>query len=849
MKPNLKKNNILVITESFNVGGVETQILTQLSETSKDNNYFLISSGGALVKKAELLGAKHFNMDFSDQEKDSILKNSEEIIKIIKENKIDLVHVHPFNTFYPSIIACLKTKTKYVVTMHGVPVFSWSFSIYGEESSYFWKNVVFGHAEAVYAITDEVAAMLKDKYGVPRDKILILPNYINEKFRETRKVVSVNKFACVGRIDGDREDLVKAAISLVARCSTNNPATRLDVIGSGSSLEKIKIFAEVVNTELGKDIVNVVGQNNSFAEKINDYDVIIGMGRSAMEGIASKRAVLVISYEGKPKGIISGKNFEEFAFSNFTGRGMKDIDQESVLNTLSDARAINDSIKNSFEKFKRLYSKEEIVSNLNKSYIKSIKSSPSRDYENALELANLLLDLKNVISFERKSAKDAINQLRFEKENIERELLEIKECKTWRVGLMTGTLIKKPHQIPKVVKKLIIKILKKVLPQKVKNHVKKQMFAHPYLFHPMRLLKRAKHISTLKTIISNCSYKGIIIYPPTIDWDMPLFQRPQQLALAFAKEGYLFFYGTANLNNDNVEGFKKIAENLYVTNQIEILKDVEDKIVFISWPLNKPFAEKFKKSKLIYDFIDELEVFDARGKTQSEMYKNHEYLVKKADVVVCTADKLLDSANKLKPKKSVLSPNGVDIEHFHKISKEAPDDIKEIVKSKKPIIGYYGAIAEWFDYDLLERMATERPDYEFIMIGPLNYDNALNKNKHLFEIKNIHFLGAKKYEELPTYLSYFTIATIPFLVNKITESTSPVKLFEYMAGGKPIVTSNMYECTKYKSVLVAESHDGFIENIDKAIKLKDDRHYLDQLQKDAEDNTWSRRAKDIIGAL
>jgi len=114
-------------------------------------------------------------------------------------------------------------------------------------------------------------------------------------------------------------------------------------------------------------------------------------------------------------------------------------------------------------------------------------------------------------------------------------------------------------------------LLKKILPQFMINRIKVFLGEHPYVFHPLHFLFKGKYTRELKTILANHKgAKGIIVYPPTIDWHMPLFQRPQQLAKAFAKEGYLFFYCTNNLRFDKVKGFKEVEKNLYLCNQMEI---------------------------------------------------------------------------------------------------------------------------------------------------------------------------------------------------------------------------------------------------------------------------------------
>lgn len=394
-------------------------------------------------------------------------------------------------------------------------------------------------------------------------------------------------------------------------------------------------------------------------------------------------------------------------------------------------------------------------------------------------------------------------------------------------------------------KKITKQILKKLLPQSLKNKLKVAISKYPYAFHPSFLLSRKKNQANLAGITSG-EYRGIIIFPPTIDWHMPLFQRPQQLAQAFAELGYLVFYTTNNLRFDQVKGFEKIKENLYLTNQMHLLRKTKNPILFISWPFNRFYVQRFPGAKFIYDYIDELDVFDTSGKTMTELRHDHEYLAKNADLVVATADRLLLDIKKLNPKKAILAPNGVNLEDFVIPTKpKVPGDMARIVEGGSKIIGYYGAIAEWFDYDLLEDMARKRPEYEFVLVGPYDYDKTLMDHKHLFEVKNIHFLGQKNYYELKNYLYYFDVAIIPFLVNEITKSTSPVKLFEYMAGGKPIVTTAMDECGKYKSVFIAEGVDDFLSKIDLALVAGTKKEYQNLLKAEAGENTWQKRAKVI----
>ena len=118
------------------------------------------------------------------------------------------------------------------------------------------------------------------------------------------------------------------------------------------------------------------------------------------------------------------------------------------------------------------------------------------------------------------------------------------------------------------------------------------------------------------------------------------------------------------------------------------------------------------------------------------------------------------------------------------------------------------------------------------------------------QYENIHYLGARNYKVLKNYANQFTVCTIPFLINSITEATSPVKLFEYMALEKPIVTTDMKECRKYKSVLVAKNHEEYIEFIDKAIEMdrkqNENKKYFELLDKEARENDWMKKTEEII---
>ena len=159
---------------------------------------------------------------------------------------------------------------------------------------------------------------------------------------------------------------------------------------------------------------------------------------------------------------------------------------------------------------------------------------------------------------------------------------------------------------------------------------------------------------------------------------------------------------------------------------------------------------------------------------------------------------------------------------------------------------YYGAFGIWFVYVFIMVIA-EYNKYSIVLFGikyDESYDEALSN-----EEKNIYFMGPRDYKVLKNYARYADILTIPFKINDITKSTSPVKIFEYMALHKPIVTTDLNECHKYKSVLIAKNHQEFITNLDSAMKLRNDKKYIQLLDKEAKENDWSKKALAIINLI
>lgn len=396
-------------------------------------------------------------------------------------------------------------------------------------------------------------------------------------------------------------------------------------------------------------------------------------------------------------------------------------------------------------------------------------------------------------------------------------------------------------------------------------------------------------------ILNEEEYDEIIVFHASFGWNIEMKQRPQHLAEALSKKKILYIY-RSDIKNDDLFSIEKIQENLYLVNLdmyslnsafFEAIKAIEKPrfvhvyatcLNFVGYDLIKSYIDK--GFNVIYDFVDELSSDISGYEVTSDMLNGHNKLLsdKENVFVISTAEVLKDKVDTIRGEnKNILVPNGVNLDDFISIKNRGfewkdknnlnvesfgvdfDNNIREsdfgkqekfqfILNKKKPIIGYYGALAKWFDYDLIIRLAKEREEYEIVLIG-MDYDGSYDKSG-LDKYHNISYLGIVNYDELINYSIHFDVCIVPFIKNDITDSTSPIKIFEYMALGKPIVTTNIRECLKYKSCIVSKNSNEFIENIDRALnELRFSEEYINIVRGEALNNTWDSRAEKIKRCL
>jgi len=348
-----------------------------------------------------------------------------------------------------------------------------------------------------------------------------------------------------------------------------------------------------------------------------------------------------------------------------------------------------------------------------------------------------------------------------------------------------------------------------------------------------------------------------------IFWDF-VWQRHQSLLTRFPADWNILFIEPASLAVLLKEPRRLFARKhgritvislpaLPLLDRISFLRGINDVFIrcwlgtmFLKHKVTRPvllyYAPRFSTligklgEKLVaYDCADDRMAF-SRVPAWMKTYVDDLYA--RSDVVFVTSESLRKKALEHRKDSVYLISNGVDAGLFTGAREDAPipEDIKAL---KKPIIGYFGVIDEWMDTDLIVEMAAAYPDASVVLLGPVFI--GTEGQKKLMSSPNIYLPGQKPHDALPGYLKAFDVCIIPFKVNELTQSVNPVKLYEYLAGGKNVVSITMAEVEKYgKIIYIARGHGDFIQKTAEALRNKPDLAGMNAV---VGENTWDSKAK------
>ena len=269
------------------------------------------------------------------------------------------------------------------------------------------------------------------------------------------------------------------------------------------------------------------------------------------------------------------------------------------------------------------------------------------------------------------------------------------------------------------------------------------------------------------------------------------------------------------------------------------------RILFVFLPTMHGVVGKAGERLSIYYCTDEHAEFP--GADRDSITKMELALLKKVDLGFATALQILESKKKINPN-FYLSMHGVDFDHFARAQDTDLPVPKDAVNFKRPIIGYFGAIDRWMDFDLIEYLAGKKKDWTFLFVGKSVVDLS-----RFAKYSNLHFLGQRPFQELPGYGKIFDVAIVPFKINKLTEYVFPIKLKEYLSMGKPVVTSALPPVERFSEqnpniVEIGRDHECFLKKIESAM-LKDTKKHIRARQESVRKDTWESRVKEISDTI
>ena len=379
------------------------------------------------------------------------------------------------------------------------------------------------------------------------------------------------------------------------------------------------------------------------------------------------------------------------------------------------------------------------------------------------------------------------------------------------------------------------------------------------------MLRPDHYRAEIRKMLLDCDYDRVVLWRSSFGYDVPLYQRPQHISRNLAKNGCLVLYEVTTMT-DKVKTLAKRHNNLWLFNfnnlalrkllmreLMQVRKPKYVQLYSTDWKLSAGDIRFYTENGFgfIYEYIDHISPdLSGTATLPANISDKYDYVMSHDDIyVVVTADLLQqDVMQKRGTKRLVFSSNGVDYDFFQQFDEgyAFDEDFQRIVDAGKPIVCYYGALAKWFDYDLVKKIAATGK-YSVVLFG-IKYDESYDEN--LPEpVEDLYFLGPRDYHVLKYYARASDVLMIPFRITDITRSTNPVKVFEYMALHKPIVTTDMNECHKYRSILIGESHEDFLAKLEQAMRLRADADYLALLDKEARENDWSYKARAIIDMI
>ncbi len=280
-----------------------------------------------------------------------------------------------------------------------------------------------------------------------------------------------------------------------------------------------------------------------------------------------------------------------------------------------------------------------------------------------------------------------------------------------------------------------------------------------------------------------------------------------------------------------IQSVKKIAAKL----------DFHESVVWSYFPFMTPYIQQLDPKLTVFDAVDNWIEHASYARFKERLKKNYEQIKKTTDVIFTVADdlqKLFDNQSNV-----YWIPNGVDITHYQSKHVLVNRDIADL---PKPIIGYIGVVQDRVDIDLIKFLAKKNPAKSFVIVGPVWHDADAGSLK---EVPNIHLLGYKSYAEAPMYIQQFDVGLIPHRASAFVTSTNPMKMYEYLACGIPVLATSSSGVDSLKEyVYIAETDEDMNRKL--FVALQEDTPELHRARAQVvEEYSWSASTRQMLDII
>jgi len=330
-----------------------------------------------------------------------------------------------------------------------------------------------------------------------------------------------------------------------------------------------------------------------------------------------------------------------------------------------------------------------------------------------------------------------------------------------------------------------------------------------------------------------------VVYLPTwARWDV-MRQRPQFLLEAFAAAGHPVYF------IDPREDATRISHGVTIVPSIASVPG-EHVILYIHFAPLRDLIDRFADAVVVYDVLDDLAIYepDELGlPIERTVAHHHPFLVERANHLIVSNPVLLER-HEHEHAGTILVANGVDVARFE-ASAARPADLDA---TTRPIVGYRGAVGEWFAFDLLEDVARLRPELSFTLVGPI-YERVRDRADETARLPNVAFLGERASDDMPAYAQAFDVEAIWFTVNEMTAGVTPLKMYEALAAGTPVVSTALPACTAEPEIRTASDPAAFSSALDDALADASDPSWLERAREAAHAADWSKRLDPLLDRL